>query len=497
MNDINKDSNNINSLLDYRYFEKMVITALNKKLENEDISTPNEFILTQEYDRGINVIIKNGIDGLDGKTGVVIKFSHRRPPTWHMYKNTFQRLNKVLEEDKLGFRSLLFVVGIELTKREKEEWEQNLQKLIKYPIKLWAIEDLCEIDGNFEHFKNGDFSEIARLMVNNAVDYALTEDNDEWKKIREARLGELKDIYRRDELVLFLGAGVSKDAGIGEWGELISDLLVLVIKDILEDKKIKVTELETNFLLERMKKLNNQSPLLQAGFIKTILGPKFEERLSKLLYKNIRNKEQSQLLKSISKLCLPKRSGVGIQAVVTYNFDDLLELAFNDYNIEYQSLYNELDYATAEKLGIYHVHGFLPRNPEEYEQLSEGLLVFSEDGYHRLYNDPYSWANITQLNFLRENTTLMIGLSLTDPNLRRLLSISNRKNKLKKHYAIMKKADFIKDSDDMEIKGEILSSFNVINTDLQEKFFEQLGIKVIWIENYNEIPDIIENIRDL
>ena len=32
---------------------------------------------------------------------------------------------------------------------------------------------------------------------------------------------------------------------------------------------------------------------------------------------------------------------------------------------------------------------FYHRNPDKYEQLSEGLLVFSEDRYHSLYNNPY------------------------------------------------------------------------------------------------------------
>lgn len=207
------------------------------------------------------------------------------------------------------------------------------------------------------------------------------------------------------------------------------------------------------------------------------------------------NKGTSKLLKSISKLCLPRRNGVGIRAVVTYNFDDLLEVNLKEYNIHYHSLYSEMDYTTPDELGIYHVHGFLPRNPEEYEQLSEGLLVFSEDGYHNLYNDPYSWANITQLNFLRENTTLMIGLSLNDPNLRRLLAISNRRTKASKHFAIMKKNNFSNTSGVEEIRDDIIESFNIVNNELQEKFFEQLGMKIIWVEKYEEIPELLEEIK--
>jgi len=233
----------------------------------------------------------------------------------------------------------------------------------------------------------------------------------------------------------------------------------------------------------------------QSAFIKATLGDSFEESLANLLYKNISGDNgNSKLLDSISKLCLKRKGGVGVKAIVTYNFDDLLEDNFDKYNIQYHSLYSELDYTTSDKLGIYHVHGFLPRHPSQYEKLYESLLVFSEDRYHSLYNDPYSWTNITQLNFLRENTTLMIGLSLTDPNLRRILSIANRKNKMKKHYAIMRRKNFKYDSNDININNDILKKVNIINNDLHEKSFEQLGINIIWVEDYNDISNIIEDI---
>lgn len=477
------------------YFETLVLNAINKKLADENKMISNKYVKFETYDRGFDAIIPNGIDGLEGQTVVEVNLYSNKRGYFSGIKQFIERLRIAVENSKVSINSILLIFGSEFTKSEKIDLEERFKELSTYPVKIWTIDDLCKIDDKFKYFRNGDFSKIAELIVNDVVNDALKQENDSWKKIREERLTELKNIYKKDELVLFLGAGVSKEAGVSEWSELISDLLVLMIKEILEKKEIEISQIETTFLLDKMKKLNNQSPLLQAAFIKAALGEKFEENITKLLYKNIVNEGESRLLSSISKLCLPKRNGVGVQAVVTYNFDDLLEHNFNRYNIEYQSLYSELDYATADNLGIYHVHGFLPRNPNKYEQLAEGLLVFSEDGYHSLYNDPYSWANITQLNFLRENTTLMIGLSLTDPNLRRLLSISNRKNKSKRHYAIMKKEDFIKAPNDVEIKASIISSFNIINSDLQEKFFEQLGINIIWIEDYKEIPDIIESIK--
>ena len=45
---------------------------------------------------------------------------------------------------------------------------------------------------------------------------------------------------------------------------------------------------------------------------------------------------------------------------------------------------------------------------ENYENLTKSLLVFSEEGYHKLMLEPYNWANISQLNYMINNTCLVI-----------------------------------------------------------------------------------------
>lgn len=54
-----------------------------------------------------------------------------------------------------------------------------------------------------------------------------------------------------------------------------------------------------------------------------------------------------------------------------------------------------------------------------------------------------NWANLTQLNFLLNSTCIFIGLSMADPNLRRLLDIASKKSKVNtdccKHYVILER----------------------------------------------------------
>ena len=151
----------------------------------------------------------------------------------------------------------------------------------------------------------------------------------------------------------------------------------------------------------------------------------FEELVSQILYKKA--VDTSGLLEEIGQLCVPNRGKWGIRAIINYNFDDLIEKNLKRLRVKHQSIYSEGMIPDSGELGIYHVHGFLPQDKKGYDNLAKSLLVFSEEGYHKLMLEPYNWANITQLNYMTNNTCVFIGLSMTDPNMRRLLEIAAQK----------------------------------------------------------------------
>ena len=148
-----------------------------------------------------------------------------------------------------------------------------------------------------------------------------------------------------------------------------------------------------------------------------------------------------------------------------------------------------------DEVGIYHVHGFIPQDKGDYKNLAKSLLVFSEEGYHKLLLEPYNWANISQLNYLINYCCVFIGLSMTDPNLRRLLEVAAQKQRdgeqSCKHYAIMKKQKIDGSND-----SEGLANFENVNASLQESLYEELGVNIIWIDEFSEIPEILKMIKD-
>ena len=92
------------------------------------------------------------------------------------------------------------------------------------------------------------------------------------------------------------------------------------------------------------------------------------------------------------------------------------------------------------------------------------------------------------------HTCVFIGLSLTDPNLRRLLEIVAQKNinsdEQPKHYAILRRSTFANYQN-----IESIRSFEKVNQSLQEAYYRELGLNIIWVDDFKEIPNILKSIK--
>jgi len=126
-------------------------------------------------------------------------------------------------------------------------------------------------------------------------------------------------------------------------------------------------------------------------------------------------------------------------------------------------------------------------------------LVFSEEGYHQIYGEAYHWSNLIQLNSLKETACLMVGLSLTDPNLRRLLEISAKSLDKPKHFAFLKRIsfeEFSKEEGKTIVKASVNTTRKFLERhhSLNEEVMRELGVNIIWYESYDEIPKILKEI---
>lgn len=312
------------------------------------------------------------------------------------------------------------------------------------------------------------------------------------KSEKDSYLKKVKTAFRNQDVVLFLGAGVSKDGGIPLWGTLIKKLHIFMLNQLTKDKMLSSEEQK----MMRELAFNNEmeSPLLQMRYIKAAFqNEEFYQFVHEALYDQKFN-INTKLFDAIAKISIPQRSYCGIKSVITYNFDDLLEMKFEQKDIRYNVVSCEEDRPASDKLNIYHVHGYLPSDLEK--SAGNFNLIFSEEDYHKVYQDSYSWSNLAQLNALKENTCLFIGSSLTDPNLRRLLDVAARSEENARHYAFMKRVEIKNDNAEKPVNSNILDIYQKIDDNIQTAYYRELGLNIIWIDEYEDIPDILKSLLD-
>lgn len=293
---------------------------------------------------------------------------------------------------------------------------------------------------------------------------------------RAGQVDKLREALRRGRLTLVCGAGVSVQAGIPAWGDLLIRLLGAMMERISKDHSLDVGKKAAAEFQRR----HGASSLILGKYLKNNLGKDFQVEMREALYSS--KPTSSSIIDAIVRLSRPQRDGRPLDSIVTFNFDCLVEENLTANSIHNRPIFSEAVKHGSHELPIYHVHGYLPRTgriPTDVE------LVFSEDAYHGQFIDPFSWSNLIQLAKLTQNTCLFVGISLTDPNMRRLLDVAWRKNpdKVMSHYIVKKLPRF---SD-----GDVLDDVSKL---LEEQDANALGLNVIWIDDFGEVPTILGEI---
>lgn len=300
--------------------------------------------------------------------------------------------------------------------------------------------------------------------------------NDKFRrKCNSDAIVQLKKAYKEKKLVLFCGAGISIGSGIPSWNKLLVSMFLEISK---------LSSDYTDVLCNELKHELGVSQEILARMIKHSDSKCFCERIRKILYKDLK-KDCTDTINAIVDLCSNNRRNKGIKEIITYNFDNLLEHNFDKKGIKYTHCHDG-------GIPIHHVHGFLPPDGEiEFKD----KIVFSEDEYHKQYTEFTSDETLVQLGALRENICLYVGISFTDPNMRRLADEYKRKHQGREtpHYLIKKIPDI-----QLEKKKSFLSKTKMLNQImyLEELDAESFGFKIIWLDSFDEIPQIFNDIKN-
>ena len=420
-------------------------------------------------DYGFDAIAPDGISNLPGPCVIEIKYS----ASWESLRKVIDRSFRT----NYNFASILLITNQSSSRLNK--LKANLHD--RFPNNVIEIYGKEEIEQLSSKNPEAAFT-YDKKYLNQAVE--IFEDRDV-NAITNQNLASLKSAYLEDQLVLFLGAGVSLASGLPSWGSLLNSLSISLVEKNPAFKSLKSSK---GSLVEYFKSEIPASPLITARILRDSLGNNFPEYVRKGLYLNFDSTKSSKLVEEIGALSVPGRMRQGLVGLVTYNYDEIIEIELQKRSVDYYVIVSEGNIPSKNELPVFHPHGFLPFKGNLNTKYRESL-VLSEEAYHSQFNDPYAWTNITQLNLLRNNVCLFVGLSMTDPNLRRLLEISHRKRPGVRHYAILK--DHWKPNKNL---GDINKISNVFRG-LEESTFNKLGVSVIWVNEHSDTPGIIREIR--
>ena len=292
---------------------------------------------------------------------------------------------------------------------------------------------------------------------------------------------KIKQAWESGQLAPVIGAGMSIESNIPDWNNLLKKLINIILsrKESLDKYEIdNIDKLEEliNFLSDKLLDLH---PAICCRYLKNIISnPKeFSQCVYSALYDNlITQPEPSSCLLKLTKLSENSKD------FMSYNFDNVLEYAFSKKNKPVRIVFRPGLNIPKSAVKIYHPHGYLPYyNDVAFdEHFINNEIVLSEDEYHDQYLNPYNWSNAIQMKFMYDYICLFIGLSVNDPNLRRIMEASRKYHNRNNHFIILRKTG-------SEYKDTQWHK-------LQEKVFEGFGISIIWVSSFDEIELVIDKI---
>lgn len=484
----------------YYSFETFILNLLKHHLEKQ-----NKNLLTKvEPQYPGDALAPDGFDSYNGPTLIEIKFNLAKLPI----RSFLEKLSYHLSANRLDsdISNLIIISAKPIPQKVRDRILFELGRTpISTKVHIWGPEEINKIASQHRSKVNEIVNNLFSLRLESAVSKPILD----WKGEREKVVDRLKESYQKGQFSLFLGAGVSSSSGMPNWNTLLNSLFVTYLTQEF-DSDGEISDADIDQLVKRLNDVDEPSALMAARYLRRGLvkssaeAKEFTSAITKNLYKlrDTEYKIDSRLIRAIASMCMPRRTGAKVKSVITYNFDDLIERQLSVNNILHRCVYTESETYDPDELPVYHVHGFLPEDRKKYDGLDNSTLVFSEEGYHQIYSDSYHWSNLVQLNGLRENNCLMVGLSMTDPNLRRLLDISARNIERSKHYSFMKRLTEDNFCYEYKTKSKTAVISNVDGASkflerhhtLNEELMKELGVTIIWYESHDEIPEIIEQI---
>jgi hypothetical protein len=252
---------------------------------------------------------------------------------------------------------------------------------------------------------------------------------------------EIAAAVRRGEVAPLVGAGLSIPRGLPSWPALV-DRLILAWRQW--DRSVAARRLsEDNYV--RFVRRNFQGDLAVVSYLRQRIQAIEDLSFGQLLYSALYfpfgepfNPEPSSIHRHLVQLFAAHPARLW-----TLNYDDLLEEAARSRGLRVATR-DPSRRRVGRGLSVAHLHGFLAPpdraagHPEPHE--AETILTMAEDDFHAVTRDIVGWTNREFNSLFDERRVFMLGMSLDDPNVRRVLVAkpSQPADDAPKHFALLR-----------------------------------------------------------
>ncbi|WP_158267983.1 SIR2 family protein [Bradyrhizobium sp. MOS002] len=252
-----------------------------------------------------------------------------------------------------------------------------------------------------------------------------------WQRLDRRRLG------------LILGAGVSIDAGLPTWKNLVERLTARFPAVKKEFKAHRKAGLQETYITQiayalHQAHVKGSTSTLPRQFEQYQVDSTWMEVVHQELYRDIASLKYDQILQRHSYLKSLGQLVCRTELTVNFNFDDLVDEAAIGFARDRSKVQPEV--ISRPKIEtrrdasvIYHINGSLPR--EARRRRSENL-VFTEDAFADVLISPTLHGSDFLMSRFATTTFLLLGTSLNDNSLKNMLRAGMKRNPANHHYIV-------------------------------------------------------------
>ncbi len=290
---------------------------------------------------------------------------------------------------------------------------------------------------------------------------------------RSEYVAKLHRAYTQKQLNIFVGAGLSQQSGFPGWDDLNRTLVRNYLNKDIGDSTPAAMLASENIEAKANNLYNVLGRDAAADFVQQGMRGGFGEALAQALFGGRRLEDLP--LKSAHHQIVALCDKAHLH---TLNFDPLLELALRRRFPKRQWVNFRSPDANGKSLSrkykVEHLHGWLDADG----QMGKGFVLTQSD-YFELGASPRAHANRSLKKMLTgKNVTLILGMSLADPNFRRVLYF------LKKEGADVRRRTFV-----------VMRRENPAVDHYMQVHWGNRGLRLLFIERYDDIPGLLRDIQ--